>query len=88
MSQKKEDKRKGHEKILEEIIVKIFPKMGNEITTKSKKHRVPNREKPKAKHHKTLINQTNKEQMQRANIKSSKGETTNNTQMDSHKDNS
>ena len=29
----KEDKKKGHEKILEEIIVKNFPKMGKEIAT-------------------------------------------------------
>ena len=29
----KEDKKKGHEKILEEIIVENFPKMGNEIGT-------------------------------------------------------
>ena len=34
------------------------------------------------------INQATKDQTQRANIKSSKGKTTNNTQWDSHKDNS
>ena len=28
-----EDKKKGHEKILEEIIVENFPKMGKEIVT-------------------------------------------------------
>ena len=28
-----EDKRKGHEKIFEEVIVENFPKMGNEIAT-------------------------------------------------------
>ena len=28
-----EDKKKGHERILEEIIVKNFPKMGKEIAT-------------------------------------------------------
>ena len=28
-----EDKKKGHEKILEEIIVENFPKMGKEIST-------------------------------------------------------
>ena len=33
----------------------------------------------------THINQTNKDQTQRANIKSSKGKATNNTQGDSHK---
>ena len=30
---KEEDKKKGHEKILEEIIVENFPKMGKEIVT-------------------------------------------------------
>ena len=34
-----EDKKKGHEKILEEIIAENFPKMGKEIATKSKKPR-------------------------------------------------
>ena len=33
------DKKKDHEKILEEIIVENFPKMGKEIITKSKKPR-------------------------------------------------
>ena len=36
----------------------------------------------------THINQINKDQTQRTNIKSSKGKTTNNTQGNSHKDNS
>ena len=34
-----EDKKEDHEKILEEIIVENFPKMGKEIITQSKKHR-------------------------------------------------
>ena len=34
-----EDKKKGHKKILEEIIVENFPKMGKEIAIKSKKPR-------------------------------------------------
>ena len=42
-----EDKKKGHEKILEEIIVENFSKMGKEIATKSKKPRVPNRINPR-----------------------------------------
>jgi len=42
----------------------------------------------KEKHPKTHINQINKDQTQRTNIKSSKGKTTNNTQGNSHKDNS
>ena len=44
--------------------------------------------KLKAKHPKTHINQINKPQTQRTNIKDSKGKITNNTQGDSHKDNS
>ena len=67
----KEDKKKGHEKILEEINPES-----------------PKQDKPKAKHTKTHINQINKDQTQRTNIKSSKGKTTNNTQGDSHKGNS
>ena len=39
-----EDKKKGHEKMLEEIIVENFPKMGKEIATQVQKtQRVPNR---------------------------------------------
>ena len=34
-----EDKKKGHEKIFEEIIVENFPKMGKGIAPKSKKLR-------------------------------------------------
>ena len=34
-----EDKKKGHEKILEEIIVENFLKMGEEIATQVKKPR-------------------------------------------------
>ena len=39
-----EDKKKDHEKILEEIIVENFPKMGKEIITQGQEtQRVPNR---------------------------------------------
>ena len=39
-----EDKKKNHEKILEEIIVENFPKMGKEIITQVQEtQRVPNR---------------------------------------------
>ena len=48
----------------------------------------PKQNNPKVKHPKTHINQTNKDQTQRANIKSSKGKATNNTQGDPHKHNS
>ena len=83
-----EDKKKGHEKILEEIIVENFPKMGKEIITQAQETQSPKQDKPKVKHPKTHINQINENQTQRANIKRSKGKATNNTQGDSHKDNS
>ena len=42
--EEEEDKKKGHEKMLEEIIVENFPKMGKEIATQVQKtQRVPNR---------------------------------------------
>ena len=53
-----------------------------------RKPEAPKQDKPKVKHPKTHINQINQDQTQRANIKSSKGKPTNNTQGDSHKDNS
>ena len=84
-----EDTKKVHERILEEIIVENVPKMGKEIITQGQEtQRVPKQDKPKAKQPKTHINQINKDQTQRTNIKSSKGKTTNNTQGNSHKDNS
>ena len=43
-----EDKKKVHEKILEEIIVENFPKIGKEIATQVQKtQRVPNRINPR-----------------------------------------
>ena len=43
-----EDKKKGHEKILEEIIVENAPKMGKEIATQVQEtQRVPNRINPR-----------------------------------------
>ena len=43
-----EDKKKGHEKILEEIIVENFPKMGKEIATQVQEtQRVSNRINPR-----------------------------------------
>ena len=43
-----EDRKKGHEKIFEEIIVEKFPKMGKEIVIQVQEtQRVPNRIKPK-----------------------------------------
>ena len=83
-----EDKKKGHEKLLEEIIAENITTMEKEIATQVQENQSPKQDKPKAKHPKTHINQINNDQTQRTNIKSSQGETTNNTQRDSHKDNS
>ena len=44
----KEDKKKGHEKILKEIIADNFTKMGKEIATQVQEtQRVPNRINPR-----------------------------------------
>ena len=85
-----EDKDKGYEKILEEIIVENFPKMGKEIATQVQEiQRVPNRINPRQNTPRHILIKLAKiKQTQRTNIKSSKGKTTNNTQGDSHKDNS
>ena len=43
-----EDKKKGHETILKEIIVENFPKMGKEIITQVQEtQKVPNRINPR-----------------------------------------
>ena len=66
---KEENKKKGHEKILEEIIVENIPKMGKGIITQVQEtQRVPKKDKPKGKHPKTHINQINKDQTQRTQI--------------------
>ena len=41
----KEDKKKGHEKILEEIIVENFPNMGKEIDTQVQETQSPEQDK-------------------------------------------
>ena len=46
--QEEEDKKKGHEKLLEEIIAENFPKIGKEIATQVQEtQRVPNRINPR-----------------------------------------
>ena len=54
-----EDKKKDHEKILEEIIVENLPKMEKEIVTQVQETQSPKQGKPKAKHPKTHINHIN-----------------------------
>ena len=84
----KDNKKKGREKILEETIAENVPKMGKEIATQVQETQSLKQDKPKVKHLKTNIDQINEDQTQRANVKSNKGKATNNTQGDSHKDNS
>ena len=74
-----EDKKKDHEKTLEEIIVENFPKREGNNHPSSRNPESPKQDKPKVKYPKAHINQINKDQTQRTIIKSSKGKTTNNT---------
>ena len=55
-----EEKKKGSEKIFEEIIDENFPNMEKEIATQVQEVQSPIQDKPKEKHAKTHINQTNK----------------------------
>ena len=76
-----EEKKKGCEKIFEEIIDKIFPNMEKESPRGTKS---PIRDKTKKKHTKTHTNQTNKDETQGKNIKGSKGKATSKIQGKSH----
>ena len=67
-----EDKKKDHEKIFEEIMAENFPKIWKEIITQVQETQSPKQDKPTVNHPKTYINQINKDQTQRTNIKSSK----------------
>ena len=86
-----EDKKKDHEKSLEEIIDETFPNGGGNNHPRPRNPESSKQDKPKVKHPKTYINQIDKDQTQRTNIKSSKGKkkkTHTHTQGVSHKDNS
>ena len=90
-----EEKKKGHEKILEEIIAENFPKMGNELFTQVQEtQRVQNRINPRQNTTRHILLKLtkikHKDQIltQGSNIESSTGKTTNKTPGDSHKDNS
>ena len=79
-----EDKKKGHEKILEEITFENISKMWKKIATQIQENQSPRQDKSKAKHPKTHINQINEDPTQRTNIKSSKGKATSNIQGKPH----
>ena len=55
-----EEKKKGSEKIFEEIIVENFPNMGKEIVNEVQEAHSLIQDKSKEKHAKTHINQSNK----------------------------
>ena len=61
LSEEEEEKKKGYEKILEEIIVENFPNMEKEIVNQVQEAQSPIQDKPKEKHAKTHTNQTNKD---------------------------
>ena len=56
-----EEKKKGYEKIFEEIIVENFPNMEKEIVNQVQEAQSSIQNKPKEKHAKTHTNQTNKD---------------------------
>ena len=57
----KDEKKKGYEKFLEEIIVENFPNMEKESQSSPRVTKSPIQDKPKEKHAKTRTNQTNKD---------------------------
>ena len=84
-----EDKKKGHEKILEEITAENFPKMGKEIATQVQEtQRVPNRINPRQNTPRHILIKLTKIKHKEQIVKAAREKTTNNTQGDSHKDNS
>ena len=56
-----DEKKKGYEKIFEEIIVDSFPNMEKEIVNWVQEAQSPIQDKPKEKDTKTYTNETNKE---------------------------
>ena len=56
-----EERKKGYEKIFEEIRVENFSNMKREIVNQVQEAQSPKQDKPKEKHTKTHTNQTNKD---------------------------
>ena len=83
------DKKKDHEKILEEIILENFPKMQKEIITQVQEtQRVPNMINPRRNTPRHILIKLTKIKHKEQILKGAREKTTNNTQGDSHKDNS
>ena len=60
-SPEEDAKKKGNEKIFEEIIIENFPNMEKEIVIQVPEAQSPIQGKPKEKHTKTHTDQTNKD---------------------------
>ena len=84
-----EDRKKYHEKILEEIIVENFPKIGKEIITQVQEtQRVPNRINPRQNTPRHILNKLTKIKHKEQILKAAREKQKNSTQGDSHKDSS
>ena len=83
-----EEKKKRYEKIFEQIIVENFLNMGKDIVNQVQEVQSLIQDKPKEKHIKTHTNQTNKDETQRKNIKTSKRKAASNLQGNPHRSNS
>ena len=84
-----EEKKKGTEKIFEEIIVENFPNIGKEIDNQvQEEQRDPYRINPRRNTPRHILIKLSKIKYKEKNIKSSKEETTNNIQGNPHKVNS
>ena len=84
-----EDKKKGSEKISEEITVDNFLNMGKEIVNQVQEvQRVPYRINPKRNTPRHILIKLSKIKYKEKNIKSSKGKATNNIQWIPHQVNS
>ena len=82
-----EDKKKDHEKILEEIIVENFPKVWKEIITQVQEtQRVPNRINPRQNTPRHILIKLTKTKHKEQILKAAR-EKQQNTQGDSHRDN-
>ena len=80
-----EDKNKDHEKILEEIIVENFPKMGKEIIIQVREtQRVPNKINPRQNVPRHILIKLIKIKHKEEILKAARGKTTNNAQGDPH----
>ena len=85
----KEEKKKGSEKILEEIIAENFPNMAKEIVNQVQEvQRVPYRINPRRNTPRHILLKLSKIKYKKKKIKSSKGKATNNIQGNPHKVNS